>query len=204
MAEGLQTPEGEKIDIDPANVEREFSRAMADPEPGENAKPPRRSKPADGDKRPPRRGRPSKSERARTPKPAPKAQSDAERADGVKGLVQVAAGLCMVADSRTAPDNIAFKADAITLSDSAGPISAACVEVAKNNAQFAAVLDRVTSAGPYAALISVGVQVGAQIAANHGVAAAKVMGAKSPEEVLAPYVKQAQAQAQARAQQEAA
>jgi hypothetical protein len=59
------------------------------------------------------------------------------------------------------------------------------VETAKHNASFAKVLDKVTQAGPYAALVSVTLGLGAQIARNHGVKMGEALGAKAPEDVLA-------------------
>lgn len=189
MPEGLQLPDGKPVSLDPvADAERDFNRAMAanDPEP---AAPPRRQKPADGDPeaRPSRgRGRPPKSARApQAVKKVPSPQTDAERKSGVQGLVQIGAAVCMLLDQRTPDSNIAFRADAITLANASDPIADAVVEVARNNAQFAATIDRITSAGPYAALISVGFSVGLQLASNHGLKAAQMMGAHSPEAIVA-------------------
>lgn len=197
MPEGLQLPDGKPVDIEPvAEAEREFNRAMAADTNSESA-PPKRTKPADADpaSRPPRsRQRPGKNARAasKPAKPAPPPQSDGERQSGVQGLVQIGAAVCMLLDQRTPEKNIAFKADAITLANAADPIASAVVETAKHNQQFAAVVDKITAAGPYAALIGVGFQVGMQLAANHGVKAAQMMGALAPEDLVAS-VEQAQA-----------
>jgi hypothetical protein len=184
--EGLSTPDGKPVELTPvAEAEREFNRAMAS-DVNNDAAPPRRAKPADADpeSRPARsRNRPGKN--ARAAKPAPKPQSDADRKSGIQGLVQLGAMACLMIDQRTPDTNIAFKADAITLANASDAISDAVVETAKHNAQFAAMVDKITSAGPYAALIGVTFQVGMQLAANHGVKAAQMMGAGSPEAVVA-------------------
>jgi hypothetical protein len=186
--EGLQAPDGTPIDLAEAN--KEFAEAMA-ATPGEVTDAPPKHKPENpvaAPKRP--RGRPRKDDRARvsagsTAPPKADPEADARRGDGVRGLVQMAAGLCLVADSRTPDKNIAFRADAVTLAASSDALATACVETAKHSASFAAALDKVTQAGPYAALISVTLGLGAQLARNHGVKAGEMLGAKSPEDVLA-------------------
>jgi hypothetical protein len=80
------------------------------------------------------------------------------------GFAQIGAGACLMMDSRTPDSNIAWRADALTLANTAEPLAAACVEVAKNNASFAAALDKVTKIGPYSALISVGLGIAGQLA----------------------------------------
>ena len=106
---------------------------------------------------PKRRGRPPKSDRARIePVKASSVKStpelDKTRRDGVQGLVQIAATVCLVLDQRTPDTNIAFRADAVTLSSNAEAIGNAVAETAHANAQFASVVDKITAAGPYAAL----------------------------------------------------
>ena len=191
------TPDGAPVGLDPADAEREFARAMAatDPEP---AAPPKRSKPADGEAPKAPRGRPPKSARApQAVKKVPSPQDDAARKAGVQGLAQIGGLFCLMLDSRTPDSNVSFRADAITLANAAEPIADAVVEVAKNNAQFAAVLDKVTAAGPYTALIGVGFQVGAQLARNHGLKQAEMLGARAPEVLLAEVEAAHQAAAEA-------
>lgn len=177
MAEGLQTPDGRAVDADA--VEQEFARAMAAP-PAEAELPKR---PADDPKAAPkRRGRPPKGERARTEsKAATVALSDAERVQGVQGVVQLAAGVCAMAGR--AKDSTALQADGLTLANSAETLAEACAATAKADARFAAVIDRVCAAGPYSALIGAVVGVGMQIARNHKPELA-LPGTVSPEEIL--------------------
>lgn len=192
MPEGLQTPEGESVKLDAA--EQEFNRAMAAPVTDYPA-PPKKT-PADApyglkaDGTPKRGpgGRPAKDKHDKVravsgPVSQQASQGqDAVRAEGVKGLVQLGAGVCLLLDQRTEGD--AYKADALTLANSADEISRAVVETARHNARFGALVDKVCSAGPYAALVQIAFSVGAQIARNHGVLAAEAMGAIPPERLL--------------------
>lgn len=136
---------------------------------------------------PKRRTRPGKNERARTAQ-AVRASSpavDQERSDGIKGLVQMSAAVCLVADSRTPDHDISFQADAITLASAADQIADAVVATCKKSESFARVVDKVTQVGPYAALVGVVFSVGAQLARNHGMQAAEMMGAVPPEQLIA-------------------
>jgi hypothetical protein len=120
---------------------------------------------------------------AATPTP-PSPELDAARTDGIKGLVQIGAVLALALDSRTPESNVAFRADAVTLAGSADAIAEAVTETARHNASFAAAVDKVTAAGPYAALVTVTFGVGMQLARNHGVNAAEMFGAKDPHVIL--------------------
>lgn len=185
----LSTPEGKKLDADPVKVDREFARAMVAETDAEIAAPPDRKPPAEGER--PVRRRPPKNQRTTgaPPKNAtpakPNPELDKQRSDGIKGIVQISAAVCMGLDSRTPDSNCAFKADAIVLASNADPIADAVVETAKHNAQFAAVVDRITAAGPYAALVGVAMSVGMQLARNHGFKAAEAFGAQAPEAIVA-------------------
>lgn len=188
MGEGVVTPDGKAVAIDAAKVEKDFARFMSAPV-EDIPTPPKRAVPTPTDAPKPKRGRPPKSEQPRTAKSAPaasKADSDADtrRAEGVAGLVQMGAGLCLVADMRTPEDNIAWRADAVTLANAAEPLSKACAEVARNSSSFAAVLDKVTQVGPYGALISVGLSVIGQLAYNHGVGLGAALGAQDPKSLI--------------------
>lgn len=180
----LETADGKPVDVtapDPAEINRDFSRSMSDPAPGEQEKPPpkRRPRPADETDAPkPRRTRTPREQQARTAAPLDTGQ----RAAGVKGLVQLGAGLALLMARATGKD--AFKADAVTIASSADEIAGACVQTAAADARFAAALDKVCSAGPYAALISVAVGVGAQVARNHKPALV-IPGTVDPAELLA-------------------
>jgi hypothetical protein len=180
----LETVDGHAVAVDPEAVNREFSRAMAsDPGPAEQAPPKRQPTPdvesPSGPKA--KRGRPPKAEQARTTAKASATLDDGQRAAGVQGLAQVGAGIALLFGKMTGKD--AFKADAVTIASSAGQIADACVQTAKADPKFAAALDRVCAAGPYAALISVAVSVGSQCARNHK-PALKLPGTVDPDQLL--------------------
>jgi hypothetical protein len=78
-----------------------------------------------------------------------------------------------------------WMADALTLTGNADQIAKAVTDTCDVSSSFAAMVDKVTNAGPYAALITVGISVGAQLAANHGMAIGKALGGKDPDEVIA-------------------
>jgi hypothetical protein len=179
MPEGLATPDGTPVDAD--QVQREFARAMASPPEDDVPAPPMR--PADDGpaEKPKRTRKPRTVPPKPTDKPGP--AIDKQRREGVGGLVQVAAGLCLVADQRT--EGVAFAADALTLANSSEQLATACVATAQASPQFARVLDKVTAAGPYAALLTVALSVGGQIARNHGVILGEALGAVPPEQLLA-------------------
>lgn len=177
----LETADGKPVTVpDPDEVNRDFARSMSDPAPGEQEKPPpkrRQRAPDEGDAPRPRRSRPPKEQA-----PQVAALDAGQRASGVKGLVQLGAGLALLMARATGKD--AFKADAVMIASSADEIAGACVQTAAADARFAAVLDKVCSAGPYAALISVGVSVGTQVARNHKPALI-IPGTVDPAELLA-------------------
>ncbi len=179
----LETVDGQAVAVDAEQVNREFSRAMAaDPGPAEQAPPKRQAAPEPDPEAPkPRRGRPPKAEQARTTTKGSTVLSDGERANGVKGLAQVGAGIALLFGKATGKD--AFKADAVTIASAAGEIADACVQTAKADPKFAAALDKVCAAGPYAALISVAVGVGSQCARNHK-PDLKIPGTVDPAELL--------------------
>jgi hypothetical protein len=131
---------------------------------------------------PKRRGRPPKTDKPRVvSRTAAGPLGDEQRIQGVKGLAQIGAGLFLMASKATKKD--AYRADAITIASAADDLAQACVETAKADAGFAAALDKVCSAGPYAALISVGVGLASQITRNHR-PALKLPGTTDPAEIL--------------------
>jgi hypothetical protein len=185
MAEQLLMPDGAQVKIDASKIEQDFARSMAEPShdvPG----PPKR--PADSAEKPqePRkpRGRPKTTTRTPPAPPAPPV-SDQERFEGVTGLVQIGAMLCLAIDQRTPDEDISFKADAIVLSSNAEALGKAVVETAKQNAAFARVVDKVCAAGPYTALVAVTMQIGAQIAVNHGALSEGMLGTVAPQKLVA-------------------
>ncbi len=181
----LETVDGQAVAVDPEQDNREFSRAMAsDPGPAEQAPPKREtSKPEfrSDDAPKPKRGRPPKAEQARTTAKPGVVLDDGQRAQGVKGIAQLGAGIALLFGKATGKD--AFKADAVTIVSSADEIADACVQTAKADPKFAAALDKVCAAGPYAALISVAVGVGSQVARNHK-PYLKILGTVDPAELL--------------------
>ena len=192
----LTTEAGQAIDATrPADTEqiRTIARIEADAatRDGADALPKKEAPtPAAADKPKPRRGRPPKSDQARAVTTALVPVSDAQRGDGVRGLVQLGAGVCLIASRATGSD--AFKADAFTLASRADDIAGACVETARGHPGFAAALDRVCAAGPYAALITVAIGVGSQNARNHRPSLA-LPGTVDPAKILAAEIEQEQA-----------
>jgi hypothetical protein len=127
-----------------------------------------------------------KPEQARVTRAAPVTLDDKQRADGVKGGVQIGAGLLLLAAKASSKDEAradAFKADAVTVANNGDELAGACVQLARNDPKFAAALDRVCAAGPYAALITIAVGVGSQVARNHK-PALKLPGTVPPGDLL--------------------
>jgi hypothetical protein len=182
----LTTEDGRAVDATAVadTINAQFSQAMNSDQP-ETQAPPKRPDKTPDTAAPKRRGRPPKSEQARTtagPAAAAGGLDDAARAKGVAGWVQIGAGLTLAAGRATG--NAALYADAVTIASAAPQLADACVQVAKNDARFAAALDKVCSSGPYAALVSVGVSVGLQCLRNHRPGLA-LPGTVSPEYLLA-------------------
>jgi hypothetical protein len=182
MAEGIETSDGKPLDLDPAvEAEQNFARAMATPPDSDDKAPPKRgqrqSKPS-GDADKPRvarsPGRPSKDAAK-----AVAGLSHEVRKQGMSGLAQLGAGLCAIVGNTSG--QLAYKADAIVLASNADGIGEACAATADQDARFAAVVDKLCAAGPYAALIGVMVGVGTQVARNHGV---DMPGTMAPEDIL--------------------
>lgn len=181
----LETVDGSPVDapkIDPAEVDRQFSRSMAADTP-ESQAPPRRQPAAVGSESDPKpkRSKPPKAEQARTTAAPPAVLTAGERAAGVKGLAQVGAGITLLFAKATGKD--AFKADAVTIASSADEIADACVQVANADPKFAAALDKVCAVGPYGALITVMVGVATQCARNHR-PSLNIPGTIDPAELL--------------------
>ena len=188
MAEGIVTPDGQPVDVDIAATEKinqEFARTMSEPA-GDDKAPPRRAERAakaegSGDaprvKRGP--GRPSKASSEPSKAKITGLSHDA-RKQGVQGIVQLAAGACLLAERGTGQP--AFKADAITLASSAEDLGEAIAATCDSDERMARVVDKLCAAGPYSALITVMFSVGSQIARNHGAA---VPGTQAPEDLIA-------------------
>lgn len=164
----LETPGGKTVPIDVDAVNKAFDQTMNDDPPEKDA-PPKRPADPPAEERPKRtrqrRTREPKAEKSRTTAGASKPLTDEQRAEGVKGIYQVFAGLALMYGKGTG--NPAFEADAMTLIRDADDTAAAVVSVAQTDAQFAARLDKVCGAGPYAAVIVVITNTTLQIARNH-------------------------------------
>jgi len=198
MAEGLQTPDGQKVEV----TEQDFARAMAAPEPDEPvaAAPPRKDPLApygltkDGQPKRGPGGRPARYDAPRAAKAAP-ATAGAEspqaaakrRSDGVKGFVQSAAtGTAFV---YTLTQDTAFYADSITLTSFAEPLAEACAQTAAVSPGFAKLIDKIAKVGPYGALTTVVLGLSAQLAANHGVRL-PLPGVMAPADLIAAFERQ--------------
>ena len=214
MAEGLMTAAGAPIDAPSTeDTERAFARAMATPpsgtadDPGEGPPAPPKHDPeapfgrkTDGTPKKGPGGRPvqpkhDKPRVAAGPSAATPVTPErrAKWTEGLAGYGQLVGAGFIMAHQRTG--NLAFQADAITISSAAPDIAAAVADVAAQDERTARLLDKLVSAGPYGALITVGFQVGAQLAANHGVKQALALGAVPPENVIAEFDRQHQAAA---------
>lgn len=194
MPEGIQTPEGKPVAVDPAaadQIERDFARAMSEPAGDDKAPPRRAEKPQEAPREAPRvrRGRKPADTPQKPPGPV-LGLSKTARVEGVKGLVQLAAGGCLLAERGVQKPQVklALKADAITLASSADDLAQAVAATCEADEKFARIVDKVCAAGPYGALISAVLSVGTQIARNHG---ANLPGTHSPEDLVAAMEAQA-------------
>lgn len=151
-------------------------------------------------KRPPTRG-PDAGKAGVSSKPKPKTPGVARASSkagkdyqqGVAGLLQIAGmGLWMVPSLRP---------DAVALMEHTENVSRAAGQTAELRPEFASVLDKFMSVGPYGLLIGALLPIGLQIAANHDVLPGQLaahMGVKSKAQVRADIAAmEAQAQAQA-------
>jgi hypothetical protein len=140
MAEGLQTQDGKKVDVD--KVEQDFARAMAsDPDGTEATDLPKKTPEPEAEKAAPkRRRRPNKNERARTAKTAPADQkSDKDFSDDLVGLTS-AVWLATASVPFTQPYAAVLKLNQPQLVNS---LNAA----AQNNAKVRAQIEKFTSGG---------------------------------------------------------
>jgi hypothetical protein len=192
----LTTESGKPVDLgddtgrDQAN--QTFASAMAAST--EDKTPPAKAAPAaEGAAPRKRRGRPPKTEQARTaPKAAATTLSDADRRTGVLGLAQLGAGLALAVASTTKSE--AFHADAIVISSSAEQLADACAATAAANPGFARTLDKICAVGPNAALVTVMVGIGMQIARNHQ-PSLHLPGTSAPADIVRVALAEAEGQA---------
>lgn len=179
----LETTAGKPVEVtpaDPETINAAFRNVMDGDGPADESAPPKRQPRQPAEDRP-SRARTAKADKSRTAKAAPAALDDQARAAGVAGLAQIAAAVPLMLAKTTG--NPAWTADAVTIANAAPQIADACVQVARNDARFAAALDRVCSSGPYAALVSVGLSVGMQCVRNHRPAMA-LPGTVHPDELV--------------------
>lgn len=104
---------------------------------------------------------------------------------GLAGYAQMTAGLAVVAYNRS--QNDAYLADAAAITLHSPALSGALVAVAEQDPKVARVLDRICAVGPYGALVTAVVGLGAQLAANHGRLADGALGTVPKEQLLAAH-----------------
>lgn len=81
--------------------------------------------------------------------------------------------------------NPVFRLDALAVAEHTPAIAGALADLALENAQFAAVLDRVAQVGPYGGLVVATMPLVLQLAANHGIIApAPAMGILGATDLL--------------------
>lgn len=113
-----------------------------------------------------------------------KQQQGPDYRPGIMGMLQLVAAPLALAGIK----NPAFALDAASVTVHAEPLAEAIQQTAEQNPPFAAVLDKVLSAGPYGALLAAVMPLAVQVAANHRLippAAAEAMGAMTPEQLMA-------------------
>ena len=181
----LITTSGTPVEVAPLDssaVNAQFRQAMDDDGPDEHTPPERPETPSREGNRP-RRGRPPKTEKARTVATAPAALDDRARSTGVKGWAQIAGSFAIMAGKATGDG--AFYLDAVVIASNADALADACVNAAHADPKFAAVLDKVCNVGPYGALVSVVVGIGAQCLRNHK-PQLQIPGTVDPAQLLNP------------------
>jgi hypothetical protein len=168
MAEGLQTADGQKVDVPPVGDEQGFAETMtgaarvADGEQPEMPAPPRKDPEApygrtkDGKPKRGPGGRPSR-DKPRVEKPKA-AQSKRDFTEPLTGVVQL--GWTVLAP--TAP------ADAAALKLAGPGMVAAWNQLAQENATVARGIEWLTSGGSYGAVVVATVPFVLQLMANHG------------------------------------
>jgi hypothetical protein len=214
MPEGLTTPDGTPVTAPSAEAtEQAFARAMSTeprdapgtvPESGPPG-PPRRDPDAPfgrtktGEPKKGPGGRPTQHDKPRVaaaPEVANSATSAERRktwVDGITGFAQIGAAGCLMVHQRT--NDIAWKADALTIANTAPALAEAIADVAAQSDQLGRLLDKICSVGPYGALITVGIGLSAQLAANHGVKQATALGALPPQDLIKAFEAEETAQA---------
>jgi hypothetical protein len=111
------------------------------------------------------------------PQPAPSAQDKLSgRAEAVSGVFQLAAAGCLMTKQF---------ADAEAISQHEQDISIEVAKLADGNEKIANLIDKLSTVGPYAGLLTAIMPLAMQLAANHGRVLPGVMGTVSPEALAA-------------------
>jgi hypothetical protein len=198
MSEGLQTPEGEPLNI--GDVKQQFAQAMTPPvlqddQPGPPKKAERAPRAPRTSHDKPRTSTSSSS--PRSSKVSTPALSDAaqakQRTESIADTMNLAASGCLMlfaqGKNSTSPaarnSAMAYQADAVVLSGSAEAFGEACASLAAVSPRFARMVDGGGKAGPYFAFSVATFTLGAQIAANHGAIPAGILGSVPRDDVLA-------------------
>lgn len=113
------------------------------------------------------------------PKPAPKVETKTprqRRQEGLTELFQFGAALAMPFP--------AFRPDAAVIVQYGPALAEEAAAIADEDSRAAALLDRITTMGPYGKLLGITVQMGLQIAANHGLIKPGFMGTLPPRDFV--------------------
>jgi hypothetical protein len=179
--------------IEPVDIEAKF-QAIKD-SPAEEVPAPRRMSPERKEelRTAPKRSRrtTAKTDKPRTDKTPPRASTpavDKERAESVADTMNLAAGLLLMGHASNKDKNpalaTALAADAATLSSTAETFGAACSNLAKHSPGFARMIDGGGKAGPWFAFTTVTFSIGSQLAVNHGMIPAGLLGTVDPAELV--------------------
>lgn len=107
------------------------------------------------------------------PRPAPSADVVLRgRAEAVYGIFQLGSAVCLMTKQM---------ADAAALTEHGENVSLECAKLAETDERFANVIDKLTSVGPYAGLMTAIMPLAMQLAVNHKRIDAGVMGTVEPE-----------------------
>jgi hypothetical protein len=183
--EGLLTTDGTPLAV--PDIEREFAKAMSAP-PSDDYPAPPKTPAADQAASPKPRTRHDKPRTARTGpstvKPAPSSpEADKRRAEASGELLRGGAMVALVLSTQTGND--AFKADAVTLDAGADEFGGACAQLARVSPRFAAFIDKSGNGAPYLAFGMACSTIGVQLAVNHGLIPAGMMGTQKPADLIA-------------------
>ena len=183
--EGLLTTDGTPLAV--PDIEREFARAMSAPPADDYPAPPKTPAPDQAASPKPRtrhdKARTSSS-RTAAAKPAPASpETDKRRAEASGELLRGGAMVALVLATQTGND--AFKADAVTLDAGADEFGGACAQLARVSPRFAAFIDKSGNGAPYIAFGMACSSIGVQLAVNHKLIPAGMMGTQKPADLIA-------------------